>query len=79
MFDTVPAGIQYSCGGKCVLVWSTDGSVVRWDIDTDSWLRRARRIANRNLSSSEFTSLFGARTPYHSTFADLPIPVATEN
>jgi WD40 repeat protein len=74
--DPLPAGIQDSCNGKCTLIWSSDGSIIRWSIDPNSWLNRARQIANRNLTRVEFLLLFGPNANYRATFPDLPLPPA---
>jgi hypothetical protein len=49
------------------------GGVVLWDVDLESWQRRAGRIANRNFTREEWREDF-PETPYHATFPDLPIP-----
>ena len=50
----------YSGGG--------DGSIVVYDLDPESWLARARRIANRNLTQSEWDRFFGPDIEYRPTF-----------
>ena len=49
------------------------GGVVLWDVDLESWQRRAGQIANRNLSRKEWRDYF-PEAPYHTTFPDLPVP-----
>ncbi|MGO9465207.1 MAG: hypothetical protein ACLQIB_28300 [Isosphaeraceae bacterium] len=51
---------------------SDPGYVVLWDVDPDSWVRRAVRIANRNLSWAEWQRCVGPDVPYHRTIANLP-------
>jgi len=40
-----------------------DDSIVFWNVDFDEWIRRACRIANRNLTPKEWNTYLGAR-PY---------------
>ena len=47
--------------------------MVLWDVDLESWQRRAGRIANRNFTRKEWREYF-PETPYHATFPDLPVP-----
>jgi WD40 repeat protein len=49
------------------------GGVVLWDVDLESWQRRAGQIANRNFTLEEWREYFPGR-PYHATFPDLPVP-----
>ena len=49
------------------------GGVVLWDVDLESWHRRAGRIANRNFTRKEWREYFPER-PYRATFPDLPVP-----
>ena len=49
------------------------GGVVLWDVDLESWQRRAGRIANRNFTREEWREYF-PETPYRATFPDLPVP-----
>ena len=44
-----------------------------WDVDLESWQRRAGQIANRNFTREEWREYF-PETPYHATFPDLPVP-----
>ena len=44
--------------------------VVFWDVDLDSWMRRAGQIANRNLSLKEWRRFFPDE-PYRKTFDKL--------
>jgi WD40 repeat protein len=50
-----------------------EGGVVLWDVDLESWQRRAGRIANRNFTRKEWRDYF-PETPYRKTFPDLPDP-----
>jgi hypothetical protein len=53
-------------------VGGVDG-VVLWDVDLESWKRRAARIANRNFTWAEWRQYF-PDTTYRATFPDLPVP-----
>jgi hypothetical protein len=47
--------------------------IVLWDIDPESWVRRAGMIANRNFADEEWRQYFLAED-YRTTFPDLPVP-----
>jgi serine/threonine protein kinase/WD40 repeat protein len=47
------------------------GGVVFWDLDLESWQRRARQIVNRNLTREEWRQHF-PKVPYRETFPGLP-------
>ena len=73
--------VAFSPNGKTILVvhngFAGDrmmvGGVVLWDVDLESWQRRARQIANRNFTRKEWGKYF-PETPYHVVFPDLPVP-----
>ena len=50
------------------------GKVVLWDVDVDSWPRRACEIANRNFSREEWKSLVSEELPYRPVCPALPVP-----
>lgn len=52
---------------------SADASVILWDMNAESWERRARRIANRNFTSDEWRRYMGDE-PYQSLWEDFPSP-----
>jgi hypothetical protein len=45
--------------------------VVLWDVDLESWQRKAGRIANRNFTRDEWRQYF-PEEPYRPTFPDRP-------
>jgi WD40 repeat protein len=45
-----------------------------WDVDLESWKRRAGLIANRNLTWHEWQRYFPEEPSYRRTFPDLPCP-----
>jgi hypothetical protein len=49
------------------------GRVVLFDVDLESWQRKAGRIANRNFTRDEWRQYFPDE-PYRPTFPDLPVP-----
>ena len=51
---------------------SADGTTILWDINFESWLVRAGRIANRNLSTVEWNQYLGPDSRYQRTFPNLP-------
>ena len=48
--------------------------MVLWDLDLESWQRRAGQIANRNFTRKEWRDYF-PETPYRVIFPDLPVLV----
>lgn len=60
------AHIAFSSDGESLIAASVSKSVTVWDVGTDSWLRRACRIANRNLSQDEWRHYMGD-VPYEKT------------
>jgi WD40 repeat protein len=65
--------LAFSPDGKILVSGGGGEKIVMWDIDVQSWLERARYIANRNLSKDEWLRYMGDR-PYHRTCPDLPEP-----
>jgi WD40 repeat protein len=49
--------IAFEPQGKSVVTVGADGQLLAWDVDPASWQRRACRIANRNLTTSEEESV----------------------
>jgi len=47
-----------------------DDSITLWDIDFESWAKRACRIANRNLTLKEWNTYIGSR-PYKKTCPEI--------
>jgi len=69
-----PSGVAFSPDGKHMIAGSRDGTFRLWDWDIvpKDWPARGCRIANRNLSQSEWNLYFGAATPYRRICSDLP-------
>ena len=68
--------VAFSPDGKTIAAgFHGDGGsgVVLWDVDLESWQRRAGQIANRNFTREEWREYF-PDTPYRPTFPDLPVP-----
>jgi WD40 repeat protein len=51
---------------------SGHGSLILWDLDARHWVRRACRIANRNLTREEWQFFVGEEVPYRKTCPELP-------
>jgi WD40 repeat protein len=70
------SSVAFSPDGKSIAVgygYDNIGAVVLWDVDLESWQRRAGRIANHSFTRQECGEYF-PDTPYRATFADLPVP-----
>jgi WD40 repeat protein len=70
--------VAFSPDGKALAAGAGDSSgrgssVVVWDMDFESWKRRAARIANRNFSRDEWRQYLPDE-PYRPTFPELPVP-----
>ncbi len=67
-----PSGTRLAAG----VVESSDGRrtsvVYSWDLDLASWVDRACRIANRNLTLEEWNRYLGTGRPYRCTCEGLP-------
>ncbi len=68
-----PDGKTIAAGYDSELGVRGSGGVVMWDVDLESWQRRAGLIANRNFTREEWRDYF-PDTPYRSTFPDFPVP-----
>jgi WD40 repeat protein len=70
--------IAFSPDGKAMAAGYSDGrgvgGVILYDVDPESWQRRACRIANRNLSWDEWIRFIGRDVPYGPICPDFPIP-----
>jgi WD40 repeat protein len=64
----------FSRDGKALFTISSDGSVIRWNLDPAAWTKRACELAARNLSQAEWTQFIGDAEPYRKTCPDLPSP-----
>jgi WD40 repeat protein len=65
--------VALSHDGKRLAWGSGDNTVRLWDVDLQSWLKRACDIANRNLTREEWRKYMGD-LPYRKTCPDLPAP-----
>jgi WD40 repeat protein len=70
--DFVVVG-AFSPDGKS-LIATHDGGRIRFDLDPESWQRRACLIANRNPSRDEWDRLIAPGLPYRRLCPDLPEP-----
>jgi WD40 repeat protein len=65
------SAVSISPDGKRVASDGPNGSVRIWNIDVKSWIARACRIANRNLTTAEWEQYVGDE-PYRKTCPDPP-------
>jgi len=65
--------VAFSPDGGILASGSADQFAILWDISFDSWRTRACRIANRNLTQTEWDQFVGPETPYQRTCPGLPL------
>jgi WD40 repeat protein len=63
---------SFSPDSKLLASANFDGTVWLLDVDPDSWAIRLCRIANRNLSLTEWQQFIGRDVPYRRTCPELP-------
>jgi WD40 repeat protein len=66
-------GLFFLSDGK-TLVSATSQGVIFWDVDPQSWIDKACRLAGRNFTESEFSQFVSPTDRYHVTCPDLPVP-----
>ncbi|MDQ3980583.1 MAG: TIR domain-containing protein [Actinomycetota bacterium] len=57
--DDSVAAVGFGAGDRSLVSGSDDRSVLVWNVDVSSWLDLACRVANRNLSSDEWSVFVG--------------------
>lgn len=67
-------GLAFSRDGKALASSSESSTVTLWDMDPDSWRKRACVIANRNLSYAEWKQYLGDEQ-YRATCPGVPVDI----
>jgi WD40 repeat protein len=58
--DRAPWSLAFSPDGKTIAVAYQEGTILFWDLDPESWIQRARNIANRDLTAEERDQYLGS-------------------
>ena len=59
-------GVFFSSDNNTLISASRD-EVILWDVNSDSWIEKACRIAGRNFTHEEWKQFVGEEVPYHLT------------
>jgi hypothetical protein len=66
--------MAFTPDGRRLVTGHSNGEVVLWDVDLESWPGRACEIANRNLTRDERKTFVGEDLPYGAVCPELPVP-----
>ena len=65
--------VGFSPDGKTLASGSIDSNLIIWDVDIESWEKRACAIVHRNLTCAEWRQYLG-NEPYRASCPELPYP-----
>ena len=66
--------VAFSPDGKTIVSGSDDNTLIVWDVDPESWIRRLCTKLPRNLTRAEWKASVGTEFPYAKQCPRLPEP-----
>ena len=66
--------MAFTPDGRRLVTGHSGGTVTLWDVDVETWPRRACEIANRNFTPNEWKRFVGEDLPYRAACPELPVP-----